>query len=89
MDEYQNKFIVQSDFCASSTINTRTMIINVSNDEIIYLNNDAGIIWNKLKKPIKFEDLLNRLKKIDGSFSEKDLIIFLEDFRKNKLIEIK
>jgi hypothetical protein len=72
-----NKFIINSS-CISTSIEDRSVILNIENGKYYELNHTASFIWNCLKQDYIFDKIIIELMN-KFNIDEKSVVISLEN----------
>ena len=75
--EKNNKFIINSS-CISTSIEDRSVILNIENGKYYELNHTASFIWNCLKQDYIFDKIIIELMN-KFNIDEKSVVISLEN----------
>jgi hypothetical protein len=86
-----NTIIRQSRNCAYQFIEERAVVVYPKQRQIHWLNETASCIWKYISKDRKVKNIVEHICQVydvDENTARKDLVLFLEEASKLKIIEI-
>ena len=86
-----NKYILPGKFIRSRIIHGETVLLNLKDNSIYFLNPTGNLIWNLANGKTKVQKIIDNICKefkVDYKLAEKDAFTFIKDLSKQKMLTL-
>ena len=86
-----NKYILPDKFIRSRIIDKETVLLNLKDNSIYFLNPTGNLIWNLANGKTKVQKIIDAICKdfkVDYKLAEKDAFSFIKGLSKKKMLNL-